>query len=108
MKIAAKIDIPQEQLAAFCRHHHIAYLALFGSALRNDFGPESDVDMLVEFDPEVKIGLLEFLGIQRELSNLLGRPVDLVPRDGLKWVIRDEVLASAEAIYDAKREIIPG
>ena len=104
MKVAAKIGIPQEELATFCRHHHIAYLALFGSALRNDFGPESDLDILVEFESEVKIRMLEFIGIQRELSDLLGRSVDLVPRDGLKWVIRDEVLASAEAIYDAKRE----
>jgi hypothetical protein len=108
MNVAAKINIPQEQLAIFCRRHHIVYLALFGSALRDDFGPESDLDLLVEFEPEAKIGLLEFIGIQRELSDFLGRPVDLVPRDGLKWVIRDEVLASAEAIYDAKRETIPG
>jgi predicted nucleotidyltransferase len=108
MIIAANIDLPQEQLTAFCQRHHIAYLALFGSALRDNFGPESDLDMLVEFEPGTKIGLLEFIGIQRELSSLLGRPVDLVPRDGLKWVIRDEVLASAKAIYDAKREIIPG
>jgi predicted nucleotidyltransferase len=108
MKVAAKINIPQEQLAVFCQRHHIAYLALFGSVLRDDFGPASDLDLLVEFEPEAKIGLLEFIGIQRELSDLLGRPVDLVPRDGLKWVIRDEVLASAEAIYNAKRETIPG
>lgn len=108
MVIATKVDLPQEQLAAFCRRHHIAYLALFGSALRDDFGPESDLDILVEFEPGTKIGLLEFIGIQRELSTLLGRPVDLVPRDGLKWVIRDEVLASAEAIYDAQRETLPG
>lgn len=108
MGVAARIDIPQQQLATFCQRHHIAYLALFGSALRDDFRPESDLDMLVEFEPETKIGLLEFIGIQRELSNLLGRPVDLVPRDGLKWIIRDEVLASAEVIYDAKRETLPG
>jgi predicted nucleotidyltransferase len=107
MKVAAKIDLPQEQLTLFCRRHHIAYLALFGSALRDDFGPESDLDLLVEFEPETKIGLLEFIGIQRELSDLLGRPVDLAPRDGLKWVIRDEVLASAETIYEAQRELLP-
>lgn len=103
MKVAAKIDLPQERLAEFCWRHHIAYLALFGSALRDDFGSESDLDLLVEFESEAKIGLLEFIGIQRELSSLLGRPVDLVPRDGLKWVIRDEVLASAEVIYEAQR-----
>jgi hypothetical protein len=104
----AHLQIPQDRLADFCRRHHIRWLALFGSVLRDDFGPDSDVDILVDFEPEARIGLLAFARIQRELSELLQRPVDLVTRDGLKWVIRQAVLDSAEVIYDAEREVISG
>jgi predicted nucleotidyltransferase len=93
------IPISQEQIDDFCRRHQIRWLALFGSVLRDDFGPESDVDVLVEFEPQARLGLVAYASIQRELSELLGRPVDLVTRDGLKPLIKQAVLDSAEVIY---------
>ncbi len=95
------IQISQTQIADFCRRHQIRWLALFGSVLRDDFGPESDVDVLVEFEPQARLGLMAYAGIQRELSELLQRPVDLVTRDGLKPLIKQAVLDSAEVIYAA-------
>jgi predicted nucleotidyltransferase len=71
------VQISQTQIADFCRQHQIRWLALFGSVLRDDFGPESDVDVLVEFEPQARLGLMAYAGIQRELSELLQRPVDL-------------------------------
>ena len=99
--VTANIKIPGDQIAAFCRRHHIRRLALFGSVLRPDFGPDSDVDVLVEFEPEAAIGLLAFARTQRELSELFQRPVDLVTRDGLKPLIKQTVVDRAEVIYAA-------
>ena len=95
------IQIPADEITALCRRYQVRQLAIFGSVLRDDFGPESDVDFLVEFEPEAQIGLMDLSGMQIELSDLLHRPVDLVPRDGLKPVIRNTVLNSAEIIYEA-------
>ncbi|MBC7237940.1 MAG: nucleotidyltransferase family protein [Chloroflexi bacterium] len=97
----AQVQIPTETLRAFCRRHRIRRLSLFGSVLREDFGPESDIDILVEFEPEAEIGFLALARIQRELADLLGRPVDLVPRAGLKPAIREEILRSEEILYAA-------
>lgn len=97
----AKITIPEKQVADLCQRYHVRSLALFGSVLREDFRPDSDVDVLVDFDPAAQIGFLALARMQRELADLLGRPVDLVPRQGLKPVIRDHVLASVEEIYAA-------
>jgi hypothetical protein len=91
--------ISPSEIAAFCRRHHIRQLALFGSVLRDDFGPNSDVDVLVEFEPGAAIGLLAYARTQRELSELFQRPIDLVTRDGLKPLIKQTVLADAEVIY---------
>ena len=74
-------------------------LELFGSVLRADFRPDSDVDVLVEFEPGARIGFVALGRMQRELTALFERPVDLVPKDGLKPVIRQDVLASTEVIY---------
>ncbi len=93
------LTIPTDEIATFCRRHHIRELALFGSVLRDDFGPDSDVDVLVEFEPEAHIGLLAFARTQREMSELLQRPIDLVTRDGLKPLIKQSVLDGAEIIY---------
>jgi predicted nucleotidyltransferase len=98
-KIQTKIDIPTDKIAALCRRYRVRELALFGSALRDDFRPDSDVDFLVKFEPEAQIGFMDLSGMQLELADLLRRPVDLVPADGLKPVIRDEVLHSAEVVY---------
>jgi len=97
----SRIPIPEEQIAAFCRRNQVRSLALFGSVLREDFGPGSDVDVLVAFEPGARVGFLALGRMQRELSALFGRPVDLVPRDGLKPMVREEVLPSAEVLYAA-------
>lgn len=97
---ATKPEIDREQLSDFCRRHHIRWLALFGSTLRDDFGPDSDVDLLVEFEPAAQIGLVAFARTKRELSALFGREVDLVTRAGLKPEIKPDVLAGAEVLYE--------
>lgn len=94
-----RIPIPKEELAAFCRRNHIRRLALFGSVLREDFRPDSDVDVLVDFEPGAQVGMMALSGMQFELEGLFDRKVDLVLQNGLKEVIRDSVLASAEEIY---------
>ena len=71
MRERKQIEIPQKQIEAFCRKHHIRKLSLFGSVLREDFGPESDVDVLVEFDPGQVVGLLRLAGMEIELSGIL-------------------------------------
>lgn len=97
----SQIAIPQDQIVAFCRRNQIRSFSLFGSVLREDFAPDSDIDVLVEFDPEARIGFMALARMQRELADLLGRQVDLVPRDGLKPRIRDRVLDSAQVLYAA-------
>ncbi len=97
----SRIPIPTDLIADFCRRHRIRHLGLFGSVLREDFRPESDVDVLVEFEPDVEVGLFALMDIQDELAALLGRRVDLVPRQGLKQVIRASVLASEQVVYAA-------
>jgi len=95
-----RIPLPQEVLAEFCRRHHIRRLALFGSALREDFGPESDIDLLVEFEPGHIPGLFGIARMERELSALLGgRKVDLRTPEDLSRYFRDEVLRQAEVQY---------
>jgi len=71
------IDISQEEIASFCRRHQIRRLALFGSVVRDDFGPDSDVDVLVAFEPAARVGMFRLMRIQSELSEMLGRQVDL-------------------------------
>jgi len=93
-----KIEIDKEELAAFCRRHRIRKLAFFGSVLRDDFGPDSDVDVLVEFEPGTRVGL-RFFALERELSELLGRKVDLNTPGFLSKYFRDQVLAEAETLY---------
>ena len=93
------LKIPVEPLADFCRRNQVQELALFGSAASGVIGPESDIDLLVTFLPEARVGFLTLARMQHELEELLGRKVDLVPKGGLKPVIRDSVLASARVIY---------
>ena len=96
-----KIPIPIDQIEGFCSRNRIRRLSIFGSALRDDFRPDSDVDVLVEFEPGAQVGLFALLSMQQELSALLNRSVDPVPQNGLKSVIRDSVLADAQVIYAA-------
>jgi len=95
------LDLPVEKIRMLCRRYRVRELALFGSALRDDFEAESDVDLLVEFEPEAQVGFMTLARMQRELSDILHRPVDLVPKGGLKPKIRQAVLSSAEVLYAA-------
>ena len=93
--------IPRDRLAALCRRHHIRRLSLFGSVLRDDFGPESDIDILVEFEPGRVPGFFRLHEIEQELSALLGgRRIDLVTPRFLNPRLRERVLAGAEPQYD--------
>ena len=96
----ARIEIPQAEIEAFCRKHHIRRLALFGSVLREDFTDESDIDVLVEFEPGHTPGFA-FFDMERELSALLGRKVDLNTPGFLSPYFRDDVMREAEVRYDA-------
>jgi len=89
-------------LEALCRRYKVRELSIFGSAIRADFRADSDIDLLVQFDPSARIGFLALAALQRELSDLLGRKVDLVPKDGLKPLIRDSVVSGAKVLYHAK------
>jgi uncharacterized protein len=91
--------IAKDLIKDFCRRHHIKKLSVFGSYLREDFGPESDVDLLVEFDPDYIPGLLDVAGMEIELSEMLERKVDLRTAEDLSRYFRDEVVAQAEVQY---------
>lgn len=96
----ARITIDQELLSEFCRKHHIRRLALFGSVLRGDFGPDSDVDVLVEFKPGHIPGLLSIARLEREVSAFFGgRKVDLRTPEDLSRYFREDVLREAEVQY---------
>ncbi|MBM4037228.1 MAG: nucleotidyltransferase family protein [Planctomycetes bacterium] len=95
------MDVPTDVLGDLCRRWKITRLEIFGSAVRDDFGPKSDIDLLVLFAPDVEMGFLAWARCERELSKLFRRRVDLVPRDCLKPLIRDSVLASAKVLYAA-------
>ena len=97
-RVSARIKIPRQAVADFCRRHHIRRLALFGSVIRDDFTPESDVDVLVEFAPGHTPGLA-FFSMQRELGETLHRKVDLNTKSWLSPYFRQEVLDEAEVIY---------
>lgn len=94
------ISIDREHLAAFCREQHVKRLALFGSVLRDDFGPESDIDVLVKFEPGHLPGLLGLARLERELSTFFGgRKVDLRTPEDLSRYFREEVLREARVEY---------
>jgi predicted nucleotidyltransferase len=95
-----KVRLPKDKIANFCRRHHIRKLAVFGSVLHGDSRPDSDLDVLVEFEPSHVPGLA-FFGMEQELSELLGRRVDLNTPQFLSPYFRDEVLAEAEVQYAA-------
>jgi hypothetical protein len=94
------LDIPKDELAQFCRKYHISKLSLFGSALTEDFGPDSDIDVLVEFEPGFTPGL-SFFRMESELSALFGRKVDLNTEQFLSRYFRQDVLKYAEVQYAA-------
>ena len=97
------VAIPLNEIAGFCRRWRIQELALFGSALRDDFHPASDVDLLVTFAPDAEWGLLDHVQMEQELQALLERDVDLVSRRALErsqnWLRRQEILGSARTLF---------
>jgi len=101
-KMADRIsDFPKEALADVCRQYQVKELSVFGSVLRDDFRADSDIDLLVEFEPQARVGFLTLTRLGRDLSALLKRPVDVIPKGGLKPQIRAEVLAHAEVLFAA-------
>ena len=101
MQTRVGIDIPMGALEELCRRYHVRELALFGSVLRDDFREDSDIDVLVEYEPNAQVGLYEHFDLHMELERLLGRKVDLVSKRGLNVVIRDEVLRSSQVLHAA-------
>jgi hypothetical protein len=97
----SRINLPGEELIDFCKRHRIRRLSLFGSVLRDDFNDRSDVDVLVEFEPGTRVGLLRLAGMEIELGEMIGRKVDLNTKGFLSRYFRDQVLAEAEVLYDA-------
>jgi predicted nucleotidyltransferase len=102
--MAVAIDIPKEELEAFCRRHRINRLMLFGSVLRDDFSSDSDIDVLVEFEPEARITLLHLVEIENELSAIFRRPVDLGEYRSVEedpnYLRRRHILSSVETVYE--------
>jgi predicted nucleotidyltransferase len=94
------LTLPREQIRIFCKRHHIRRMWFFGSVLREDFGPESDIDVLVEFEAGARVTLFDMVDMQDELAALLGRDIDLATPDGLNKHIQADVLAHAQVVYD--------
>lgn len=96
------VQIPLEAVRAYCRTQPIQRLSVFGSALREDFTPESDIDLLIEFRQGARVTFLDLYDIQQALEALIGREVDLVTPKALSPYFRDDVTALAETIYEAR------
>lgn len=100
MAITTNITIPPGALEAFCRKWRVRELSLFGSVLRDDFGPDSDVDVLISFDEDAPWSLWDLIAMQDELAELFGRPVDLVEREGLRNPFRRRrILETRQVLY---------
>lgn len=98
-----RLEIPQDKIADYCRRWKITEFALFGSALKDDFSPESDIDVLVTFDKDATWTLFDMVDMREELRNIFGRDVDLVSRRGIEssqnYLRRKAILSSAKVIY---------
>ena len=101
-----KIDIPRDRIEAFCRRWKIVELSLFGSALRDDYGPDSDVDVLVSFAPDANWTLFDLVHMEDELAHIFRRNVDLVLKSGIErsenWIRKRAILESAQVVYAAR------
>lgn len=98
--MARSVDFPKDKIKEFCQRHYIQKLALFGSILRDDFTKESDIDVLVEFEPGARVGFFELYDMEQELSGMFGgRKVDINTPKCLSKYFRDKVLAAAEVQY---------
>jgi predicted nucleotidyltransferase len=100
--MAIQVAIPELKIVEFCQRNRIRKLALFGSVLRDDFRPDSDIDVLVEFEPDARVGW-EFIDMQDELGELFGREVDLHTFKSLNKQFRDKVLQASQVIYERTR-----
>jgi predicted nucleotidyltransferase len=98
--VLVTLDLHEDRLAELCRRYGVAELSVFGSVARGDDGPGSDVDLLYVLAPTTRLGW-KIVDLKFDLEKILGRPVDLVPKSGLKWLIRDRVLAEARVLYAA-------
>ena len=100
-----KLSLPYEQIAEFCRKWNVSEFALFGSVLRDDFRPDSDVDVLVTWQPDAHISLFDYAPMKEELEAIFGRKVDLVSKEGIQqsrnWIRKKEILGSARVVYGA-------
>ena len=92
------VELPLDRISEICRKYGVIELAVFGSVVRDDFGPDSDVDFLYVLPAGSRVGM-EFFGFRDELHEAVGRDVDIVPKNYLHWVIRDRVLAEAQTVY---------
>ena len=99
MTLASGVELPSDAIAGLCRRYRVRELSVFGSAVRDELRPYSDIDLLVSFHPAARIGMFEYAGLMLDLCELLHRKVDLVEKEGLKKYARDEVLAEARVIY---------
>lgn len=104
-QLSIAYPLPYEQLVAFCEQWQISELALFGSILRDDFGPESDIDFLVTFAPNTRWSLLDLIKMEQQLEDFLGRKVDLVTKRSIvqshNWIRRQDICDTAQVIYAA-------
>lgn len=96
------IDLPQDKIGSFCRRWKVVELALFGSVLRDDFGPDSDIDVLISFEPQAPWSLWDLFDMRQDLQQLLGREIDLVEKEALRNPFRKyEILNNHEVVYAA-------
>src|SRR5690606_14514165 len=105
--LASNLTIPLDEIIAFCERYPIRRLSVFGSALRDGFSPESDIDILVEFEPGAQVGL-DFITMQDELTEILGRPVDLNTPGFLSRHFRQKVLDTAQVLYEGRTALSGG
>lgn len=98
----ANVQIPAAEIVDFCQRHHIRKLSLFGSVLRDDFTPQSDIDVLVEFEPDYIPDFFSFSDMQDELADVIGREVDLNTPKALSRYFRDDIMTNAQVIYEQK------
>ncbi len=99
--MSPRLPIPRDEIAAFCRKHGIRKFSLFGSVLRDDFGPDSDVDVLAEFKPGVRFSLFDLVDMEDELSEIVGRKAEIVEFQALRSWMREEVAGSMELFYES-------
>lgn len=106
MDTVTSVHLPMDKIARFCQRWKVTELALFGSVLRDDFGPDSDIDVLVTFAPDATWTLMDMVEASDQLETVVGRPVDLVSRRAVEgstnWIRRGEILGNAEPIYRAR------